>query len=232
MEAQGRINPATYQADPTLRNLADVVPYGLPATQPVHTRPALKEVWPGLHDSDHIVLWGGGLWPWLDPQTAVYAIAAIWQQRQDVKLVFPGTKHPNPAMASMPTRNQDVVHLADQLGLLDRAVFFGDWIPYADRANVLLESDVALTLHYDSYESRLAFRSRVLEYIWAGIPIVATRGDATSDLVDRYNLGITVDCGDVEGVTTAILHRSAQPVDAYKACFDGALARADLGSGR
>ena len=36
--------------------------------------------------------------------------------------------------------------MAVDLGLLDRVVFFGDWVPYADWPYVLLESDLALEL--------------------------------------------------------------------------------------
>ena len=32
LEASGRVNPATFDADPSLRTLIDVVPYGLPDT--------------------------------------------------------------------------------------------------------------------------------------------------------------------------------------------------------
>jgi hypothetical protein len=77
-------------------------------------------------------------------------------------------------------------------------------VAYPDWPNVLLESDVALTLHTDSLETRLAFRSRVLDYIWAGLPVVATRGDATSDLIAAYGLGIQVRPNDVAGVAAAI----------------------------
>ena len=107
-----------------------------------------------------------------------------------LKLVFPGTRHPNPAMAGMPNQVDAAKALAAELGVMDTAVFFGDWVPYADWPHVLQESDVALTLHFDTVETRLAFRSRVLEYIWAGLPIVATAGDATSDLVAGHGLGV------------------------------------------
>ena len=69
---------------------------------------------------------------------------------------------------------------------------------------MLLESDVALTLHVDTLEARLAWRTRVLDYIWAGLPIVATQGDATSELVERYGVGELVRQGDVSGVAGAI----------------------------
>ena len=222
LEANGRINPATFQADPSLRNLIDVVPYGLSASLPQPTRPVIKGVWPGIQTTDKVLLWGGGLWPWLDPLTAIRAVAKIRETRPDVKLIFPGTKHPNPRMDGMPTQNAAAMQLAESLGLRDQGVFFGDWVAYADWANVLLESDVALTLHYATLETRLAFRSRVLEYIWAGLPVVATRGDATSELLTHYQLGLEVADGDVDGVAQAIQQLLDQPPALYQARVEAA----------
>ncbi len=213
LEAHGRINPATFRQDPSLRQLIDVVPFGLPGTVAAPTRRLIKGVWPGIAATDKVLLWGGGLWPWLDPLTAIRSVAQIWQTRQDVKLIFPGTRHPNPDVATMPTATAAAHQLASELGLLDRAVFFGDWVPYADWPNVLLESDLALSLHYDTLETRLAFRSRVLEYIWAGLPIVATAGDATSELIAEYGVGELVGFEDASGVAAAILRLLAAPAD-------------------
>jgi glycosyltransferase involved in cell wall biosynthesis len=211
LEAHGRINPATFDADPSLRRLVDVVPYGLPAGPLPQPKPVIQGIWEGIAPGDQLALWGGGLWPWLDPLTAIRAVATLRARHPRLKLVFPGTRHPNPAMQGMPDQVDAAKALAAELGVLDTAVFFGDWVPYADWAHVLQESAVALTLHFDTVETRLAFRSRVLEYIWAGLPIVATTGDATSDLVARYGLGEVTPVGDVAAVTGALDRLLAGP---------------------
>ncbi len=206
LEASGRINPYTYAADPSLRRLVDVVPYGLAAEAPRPGHAVIKAVWPGIEADDRLVLWGGGLWSWLDPFTAIQAIARLRERLPQVRLVFPGTQHPNPLMAGMTTHAAAARQLAEQLGLLGRHVFFGDWVAYADWPAVLLESDLALTLHAaDTYETRLAFRSRVLDYIWADLPTVASQGDVTNDVLERYGLGRVVPPGNVEAVATAML---------------------------
>jgi len=205
LEAAGRLHPATFQDDPSLRNLVDIVPYGLRNEPPVHNQSVVRGVWPGIEADDILLLWGGGLWPWLDPVTAIRAVGRIWETRQDVKLIFPGTRHPNPIMQGMPTQNEAAFACAEELGLRDRAVFFGDWIPYDQWPSLLLECDIALSLHYDTVETQLAFRSRLFDYIWASLPSVVTRGDATSDLVRRYDLGRVVDYEDVDEVAGAIL---------------------------
>lgn len=91
-------------ADPSLRRLVDVVPYGLPEHPLPSAMPAIKGVWPGIELGDRLALWGGGLWPWLDPLTAIRAVALLRERRPRLKLVFPGTRHPNPTMARCPTR--------------------------------------------------------------------------------------------------------------------------------
>jgi glycosyltransferase involved in cell wall biosynthesis len=221
LEANGRINPWTVRADPSLRRLVDVVPYGLSEQTPKHTKATIRGVWPGISPVDKVILWGGGLWPWLDPLTAVHALAKAWQTRQDLRLIFPGARHPNPAMAQMPTYAEDVRQLATELDLLDKAVFIGDWIPYRDWPNVLIESDVALSLHYENtLETRWAFRTRVLDYIWAGVPIIATQGDATSDLISKYDLGNLVPEKDAVRVAEAILHTISISKDSFQSNFE------------
>jgi glycosyltransferase involved in cell wall biosynthesis len=205
LELAGRINPLTFGDDRSLRNLVDIVPYGLPEIPPKHTKPGLKGVWPGIEEDDVVILWGGGLWPWLDPYTAVQAVNQLRKSHPELKLIFPGTIHPNQEIASSTlVRETETYRYAKEHGLLDSTVFFGEWVPYEDWQSVLLECDIALSLHHDSFETQLAFRSRVLEYFWAELPVIASRGDATSDLVTHYNLGRVVGYEDVDGVIQAV----------------------------
>lgn len=218
LEVSGRINPRTFRKDPSLRNLVDIVPYGLPEEPARHTKQVMKGIWPGIATDDIVLLWGGGLWPWLDPLTAVRAVSRLHADHRRLKLVFPGTIHPNPEIGqNMPVRNTEIYAYAEEEGLLNNTVFFGEWVPYEDWVNVLLESDVAFSLHHDTAETQLAFRSRMLEYIWAGVPTIATRGDATSKLVSKYNLGEIVGYEDVEGVVQAILNIVGNSPASYQA---------------
>lgn len=205
LEVAGRINPLTLQQDPSLRQLVDVVPYGLPQTRPQKKKPIVKGVWPGIKEDDVVLLWGGGLWSWLDSLTAVQAVQRLRESHPRLRLIFPGTVHPNQDVANiMLLRGTETYQYAKENGLLDSVVFFGKWVPYDDWQNVLLESDIALSLHYDTLETQLAYRSRMLEYFWAGLPVIATKGAATSDLVSHYHVGRVVDYQDVDGVVEAI----------------------------
>ena len=148
------------------------------------------------------------------------------EQRQDVRLVFPGTRHPNPANQALSAQVEVCRQWAAQAGLLDRAVFFGDWVPYEEWPEVLLESDLALTLHFEeTLETHWAFRTRVLDYIWAGLPIVSTRGDVTSELIKELDLGLLVDASDSQGVAQAILRLLDVPKKQYEPRFKSARKR-------
>jgi glycosyltransferase involved in cell wall biosynthesis len=199
-----RVNPLTHGDDPTLRRLIEVVPFGLPADSPRQTCQVLKGVHPGISASDKVVLWGGGIYDWLDPLTLIRAMNVIVAQRDDVKLFFMGVKHPNPTVRGFEMLEQ-AIGLSRELGLENRFVFFNDWVPYKERANYLLEADIGASLHLDHLETRYAFRTRLLDYIWAGLPVVCTSGDTMAKLVSEYRLGQVVAYQAVAEVASAIL---------------------------
>jgi glycosyltransferase involved in cell wall biosynthesis len=209
LSAWNRINPYTYSDDPSLRQLIDVVPFGLPDEPPRLARPVLKGVHPGIGAEDRVILWGGGIYDWLDPLTAIRAVAKVHQVHPDARLFFMGTRHPNPAVHPMQMVDRAMALVAE-LGL-DKVVFFNEWVPYAERGAYLLEADVGLSLHLDHLETRFAFRTRLLDCVWAGLPMVVAGGDTLADAVEAYDLGYVVEAGDVAGVAEALLALLGDP---------------------
>lgn len=203
--AEGRVNPATYTADPTLRNLIDLVPFGVPDEPPSRTGPGLRGVVPGIGEDDPVILWGGGIYEWFDPLTLVRAVDHLRAQIPDVRLLFMGVRHPSPAVPDMPIVAETRA-LVEELGLAEHVLLNERWVPYDDRHNILLDADVAVTTHKHHVETEFAYRTRVLDYIWARRPIVTTSGDVLADLVEREQLGLVVPPGDVEALAEA-LHR-------------------------
>jgi glycosyltransferase involved in cell wall biosynthesis len=172
----------------------------------MHTRNVLRGVVPGIDDDAKIILWGGGVYNWFDPISLLQAVDKLRGRLPEVRLYFLGMKHPNPHVPEMrmAVRTRE---LADELGLTDTHVFFNEgWVEYEDRQNYLLESDLGVSTHLDHVETEFSFRTRILDYLWASLPVVATRGDALADLIEHHELGITVPAEDVDALEDA-LHR-------------------------
>jgi len=200
----GRINPATYDDHENLLDLIDIVPFGIAEAAPVPTQPALRGVVPGIAEDDKIILWGGGVYNWFDPLTLVEAVHRVRDRIPNVRLYFMGMKHPNPNVPAMQMAYR-TRRLSDSLGLTGVHVFFNeDWIAYDERHNLLLEADIGVSTHLDHIETAFSFRTRILDYLWTSLPIVATGGDSFADLIEREGLGLTVAPGDVEGLEAAL----------------------------
>ena len=204
LAALGRISPATYRDDPDLHGLISVVPFGLSRVLPPHERDVLKGVLPGIARDDKLLLWSGGLYNWFDPKTLIRAVGILSERRDTVRLFFQGTKHPHPGVPEMEVVSQSRA-LAAELGLADSSVFFnGSWVDYADRHNYLLEADAGVSTHFSHIETTMSFRTRILDYLWAGLPMVVTEGDVFAELIQNEGLGLVVAEKDPEALAAAL----------------------------
>jgi GT2 family glycosyltransferase/glycosyltransferase involved in cell wall biosynthesis len=204
LAAVGRINPENYAQDESLDRLIDVVPFGMADNDPVQTRHAIKGTVPGIGPDDKVIVWGGGVYNWFDPVSLVEAIGQLAQRRPDVRLFFLGMKHPNPHVPQMRAATEAQAR-ADELGLTDTHVFFNrEWVDYDDRQNYLLDSDVGVSTHYEHVETTFSFRTRILDYLWAELPIVTTDGDSFGELVRTRGLGVAVGANNVTELAEAL----------------------------
>jgi glycosyltransferase involved in cell wall biosynthesis len=212
MLAEGVISPAAYERDRSFRSVIDVVPFGVPADPPERTGgPGIRDTFREIGPEDEIVLWNGGLWDWLDAPNAIRGVAALARRRSRAKLVFMGGSSGRRHRAEREARA-----LASDLELLDRVVFFNDgWVPYEQRADWLLDAACAVSTHRAQIETRLAFRTRVLDCFWAGLPVVCTAGDELSERIERDALGVTVAENDPDAVASGLETVLERGKDAY-----------------
>jgi glycosyltransferase involved in cell wall biosynthesis len=204
LTAAGRITPSAYTADPTMRQLIDTVPFGVSDEPCARTGPGLRERF-GIDGDDFVLLWGGGIWNWLDPLTLIESVAEVASTHPDTRLVFMGLEHPNERVPEM-AMSIRAKKRAEDLDLINRHVFFNyGWLPYGDRCNFLLDADVGVSTHGDHVETHFAFRTRNLDYLWAALPILATRGDAFEDVIEKAGAGIPVPPNDSKALSEAIV---------------------------
>ena len=205
LAALGRINPLTYDESEMLDSLISVTPFGIPDDPPsAASRRALRGVVEGIGADDEVILWGGGIYNWFDPITLIEAVDRLKERRPKVRLFFMGAKHPDPDVGEMRMVTA-ARERSDELGLTDVHVFFNDtWVPYEERHEYLLDADVGVSITLEHVESAFSSRARILDYIWATLPIVATVGDELAELVAREALGLTVPAGDVGALEEAL----------------------------
>jgi glycosyltransferase involved in cell wall biosynthesis len=181
-----------------------VAPFGLDPVPPQRTRAAVRGVVDGVDDDSRILLWGGGIYSWFDPLALIRAVHALAARHPRTKLVFLGTKHPGVEPMGIV---KDAIQLADELGALGHSVVFNDdWVPYEERGSFLVEANAGVSTHHAHVETEFSFRTRILDYLWAGLPMVVTAGDTFADLVEAERLGIVVPAGD-QGALEAALEK-------------------------
>ena len=200
----GRVNPVTYDGDESLHSLIAIAPFGIGDEPPVQTRSGIRGAIDGIGPDDKVILWGGGVYNWFDPLTLVRAVHALSRRMPEVRLLFLGMKHPNPGVPQMRAA-YETEELARELGIDGSIVFFNrDWVEFEDRHNYLLDADIGVSTHLDHIETEFSFRTRILDYIWASLPIVATDGDSFSTIIRAEDIGAVVAPCDAEDLERAL----------------------------
>jgi glycosyltransferase involved in cell wall biosynthesis len=201
----GRVTPEVYDADPSLRSLIDVAPFGVRPDPPVPRKRVLKGVLPGIGPDDFVLLWNGGIVHWYDPTTLLQAMALVRRARPHVKLLFLGTKYPIDEGIEGQTLT-DMFALSHSLGLTGSNVFFNEgWVDYEDSGDFLLEADAGVCTYYSSLETHFAYRVRLIDLIWAEKPIICNQIDTVAEMVRSRGLGLSLPFRDVDALATAII---------------------------
>ncbi|HEX4364141.1 MAG TPA: hypothetical protein VHZ75_06280 [Solirubrobacteraceae bacterium] len=212
---QRGLPPAAYDDDRSLDARLAVVPFGIPAAPPKRSAGATGPK--ARFGATELVLWNGGIWGWLDPQTAIRAVTQL--DRAGLRLVFMGA-------ASSPAAREATEAaktLASQLGA--PVDFNDDWVRYDERADWLLDADAVISCHHDQLETRYAFRTRLLDCFWAQVPIVCTGGDDLAARIAREDLGAVAAPGDVDGVAAGLVRVLQGDRAAYEARLASAARR-------
>lgn len=208
LAAAGRLTPDAYRVDATFRSLIDIVEFGIPNRAPEPKAGILKGGAAPFASDDVVLYWGGGLYDWFDPLSLVDALARLHRSgKTNVKLFFSGVRHPNPDVKEMRIVGQ-TRRKVTELGL-DDSVIFNEWVPYQERGAYLLEADVGVSLHLAHIETRFSVRTRLLDYIWSGIPMVLTAGDTLSQELADAGVARLVEENDVMALVDAIESESA-----------------------
>jgi len=181
----GRVNPDSVRRDPGLSQLIAVVPFGVPEELPQH-RPYL----PAAPVGSRRFLFGG-LYDWYDPWTVLEALEIL--NRPDWSVVF--VRNPNPETTPQ-TLMSEVERWAAGRGWLGNRVRVIDWVPAERRFDLLRDVDGLVATHDATIEAQLSMRTRFLEAMLAGCPVVTSECGPLARLIVERNAGVAVPTRD------------------------------------
>lgn len=193
LTALGRVNPERVAADPALDGLIAPVPFGLPDALPEHL-PYLPARRPG-----ELRLLFGGLYDWYDEETTLGALAALPGEAVRLYVI----RNPNPG--STPQRRFAALErrLAAEPALARRVVTL-DWVPAERRFDLLRDVDLLVSPHRPGLETDLALRTRFVEALAAGCPVVASLGGTLARQLAERDAGWVVPPGDAGALAAAL----------------------------
>jgi hypothetical protein len=185
--ACGRIGPDNFPDDPSLTRLLAIVPFGVPE-EPARGERAAGRRAAGVPDAGPLVLFGG-VYDWYDPALLLDAWPAVLRRHPDAHLLF----FENPNLETTPQRvfakTRERARAIDPSG---QSIRFSPWLPYAARADLYAAADLVVSIASEGLETELAYRTRLLDAAWGGLPAVTIGGGSLGRELEAA--GAAVEC--------------------------------------
>lgn len=197
--ALGRVNPLILEDDSTLHSLISELPFGTPAGAPA-AAPTRDHVLRGVDDGQPVIYFGG-IYDWYDPLVVLDAMPALLEADPRMVVVF--VDHPHPEETPL-SGAAEVRRRAEERDWLGRSVRFESWRPFDRRFELPQACDLALVTHQPGLETDLSLRTRLVDLLWLGLPVVATRGGTMSRVIDEIGAGVTIPAGDPRALVSAV----------------------------
>lgn len=196
LSALGRLNPITYDDPPLLE-----VPFGVPNDPPAPWTGRSVARGTLVPDGCPLLVWYGGVYPWFDAATAVAGFARALEHVPDAYMAIVGGRHPR---AHAPDGELvRALAVATEARIADRVVE-APWGPYEDRIGWYVEADCAICLHHAGVETELSQRTRLIDLVWGGVPIICSSGDVVGERAAAAGAAVSIPIGDVDAAADAI----------------------------
>ena len=164
LAALGRMTPRSYREERLVR-----VPFGIHHDEePPTAHPPAQEL---------RALWFGGVYPWFDASALVASVTTARDAGAEVHLTMAGAKNPFVRHDHFVDHAEQAIEDALRSGVVDVV----PWMPYAQRGEVYAGSDVIVSLNTVGPETAFSWRTRVVDYVWSGLPLLTNGGDPLSE---------------------------------------------------
>lgn len=193
LSVRGRLNKNTLGYD-----FVRVIENGIPVEPFSHPKQVLR----GIHvdKKDFVVLWAGGYNTWTDVDALVVGLEGAMERDDRIKFVSIGGE----ILGHDEQTFKKFSSLAEQSKFRERFLLLG-WQPTEEVPNYYLESDVGINIDKFNYETLLGARTRILDFLRAGLPVVTSYGTEISEAIKAKGLGFTYAIGDPQSLTNVLL---------------------------
>lgn len=194
----GRLNQHTVESD-----FVTTIPYGVfeddvPRTQRIHT------------DDVFTVMWCGSFNTWMDVPTFVRGLAQALKAKPNLRLVVVG--------GSIPGYNEiSYQQFLDGMKAeqLEGRISLMNWQSLGAMQKLYEQCDLGLSIDRFTYEAELGSRTRLVNFLAAGVPVASTVVTELSSTLEDAGHLIPFELGDHEGLTEAILTAADTPPDQW-----------------
>lgn len=153
----------------------------------------------GVADEDFVVLWCGGYNTWTDVETLFGGMEAAMQANRRLHYVSVGAS----TYSAPDTVYDRLCRLAAASPHAQRYHLLG-WRPWSEMADFYRESDVGINIDALHYETIFGTRTRLVEMIAGGLPVVTSLGAELSYLLRDAGAALTFDVGDAAALGDAL----------------------------
>ena len=180
----------------------EIVPYAPKSNKPIIKNKKILEKIVGKNKK--ILLWMGSIFSWYDYKTTLEGLKLIVKKDPNVCLVFVGGY--NPYVKELTKENYlECKKYAKKLDLINKNVFFLDWVVREDLLSIYNESKLSLAISFNKVESSITHRTRIIDSFRVRTPILCTKNDAFANIIKENNLGIVIDEKNPEQFSRKVL---------------------------
>jgi glycosyltransferase involved in cell wall biosynthesis len=206
----GRVGPRNFPADPTLSGLLAVVPFGVPGETSSGDRAAGRRI---LNvSSEGPLVFFGGIYDWYEPDLLLEAWPGVLRRHPDAKLLFFENPNPETTPQRVYARARERARAVDPQG---KSILFSPWLPYASRADLYAAIDLLVSISSEGLERDLAFRTRLLDAAWGGLPSLSVAGGPLARQLEEAGAGRRV-TGTASALADSLTQMLADPAEREK----------------
>lgn len=178
----------------------------------------------GISADDFVVLWCGGYNTWTDVDTLFAALELAMAGCPRLHYVSVGA-----STYTAPDNVYDrLLKMIDGSAYRDRFHMLG-WRPWAEVSTYYAESDIGLNIDALHYETIYGTRTRLVEMMAAGLPVITSLGSELSYLLRDRQACLSFEIGDWRGLGESLLSVAADPAERARLAQTAlAVARSDL----